>query len=115
MRIGQKMLIPTPELIRSVIESLQQGTSLSMSELRKALANRASAEVTCPVTTSLYLKKLVLAEWLKHQSSASNQQEESSEKMSPFWRVIDPTMPLFKKLDSVIQEFIMAQRGREGI
>lgn len=115
MKAGQTMVVPTPELIQSVIEATSKGKEFSLSDLRQALAEQTSAEVACPVTTSIFLRKLIVSEWSQHQTLPSEQDGSSSKAMFPFWRVINPTMPLYKKLDPAIQSFILAQRKNEGI
>jgi hypothetical protein len=68
MKAGQTMVVPTPELIRSIIEATSEGEQLSLTALRQVLAARTSAEVACPVTTSIFLRKLIMTEWSKHQT-----------------------------------------------
>jgi hypothetical protein len=115
MKAGQTMVVPTPELIRSVIEDTSEGQQLSLSALREVLAARTSAEVACPVTTSIFLRKLIVMEWAQRQKLPTGELENSQRTTLPFWRVVNPTMPLHKKLDPAIQSFILAQREHEGI
>lgn len=115
MQAGQTMVVPTPELIRSVIEGTSKGEQFALTSLRQALAARVSAEVACPVTTSIFLRKLIVTEWSQKQALPTGEPENSLKPMLPFWRVVNPTMPLYKKLDSAIQSFILAQRQQEGI
>jgi hypothetical protein len=115
MKAGQTMVVPTPELVRSVIEATSEGMPFSLSDLRQELAARASAEVACPVTTSIFLRKLIVTEWSKHQTLLSGDPDISLKAMFPFWRVVDPKMPLYKKLDPAIQSFVLTQRDRENI
>jgi hypothetical protein len=115
MKAGQTMLVPTPELIRSVIEGMSLGEQLSLSCLREVLAARASTQVACPVTTSISLRKLIVAEWSKHQTLPNGKPVISLNAMLPFWRVVNPSMSLYKKLDPAIQSFVLAQREHEGI
>lgn len=115
MKAGQTMVVPTPELIRSIIEATSEGEQLSLTALRKLLAARTSAEVACPVTTSIFLRKLIVMEWSKHHSLPNGEHDVSPKAILPFWRVVNPTQPLYKKLDPAIQSFILAQRHHEGI
>jgi hypothetical protein len=115
MKAGQTMVVPTPELIQSVIETTTKGMEFSLSALRQALAERTSAEVACPVTTSIFLRKLIVSEWSQHQTLPTKDQGNSRKVMFPFWRVVNPKMPLYNKLDPAIQSFILAQRKNEGI
>ncbi len=115
MKAGQRMVVPTPDLIRNVIEGVPQGQQLSLPALRNLLASRAGTEVACPVTTSLFLRKLVEAEWSKLQTLPAEERDASLKSLLPFWRAIHPKMPLYKKLDPAIQSFVLAQRESEGI
>jgi hypothetical protein len=115
MRTGQLMVIPTSELIREAIEDTSFGQALSLTDLRKALAARTQAEVACPVTTSIFLRKLIQAEWSASQTQSDRARKNSSTTMLPFWRVINQGMPLFKKLEPAVQAFILAQRKDEGL
>jgi hypothetical protein len=115
MKAGQTMVVPTTELIRYTIEAMSEGESFSLSDLRQAMATRVTAEVACPVTTSIFLRKLIVTECSQYQPLPTGEPDNSIKAMLPFWRVVNPTMPLFKKLDLAIQSFILAQRKREGI
>lgn len=115
MKAGQTMVIPTPELIRSVIEGTSEGEHLSLPALRKLLAARTSADVACPVTTGIFLRKLIMTEWSKHKMLPTGKPDTSLKAMLPFWRVVNPTMPLYKKLDPAIQLFVLSKREHEGI
>ncbi len=115
MKAGQTMVVPTPELIRSVIEGTSYGEQLSLSTLREMLAARTTADVACPVTTSIYLRKLIMAAWSKHQALPTGEPDLSATEMLPFWRVVNPAMPLYKKLDPAIQLFVLSKREHEGI
>jgi hypothetical protein len=115
MKAGQTMVVPTPELIRSVIEGTSEGEQLSLSALREELAARTTADVACPVTTSIFLRKLIMTEWSKHQTLPTGEPNISLNAMLPFWRVVNPAMPLYKKLDPAIQLFVLSKREHEGI
>lgn len=115
MKTGQKMVVPTPELIRSVIEATSEGEHLSLPALRELLAARTTADVACPVTTSIFLRKLIMSEWSKHKMLPTGEPDTSLKAMLPFWRVVNPTMPLYRKLDPAIQLFVLSKREHEGI
>jgi hypothetical protein len=115
MKAGQTMVVPTPELIRSVIEGTSEGEHLSLPALRELLSARTTADVACPVTTSIFLRKLIMTEWSKFQMLPTGEPDTSLKAMLPFWRVVNPTMPLYKKLDPAIQLFVLSKREHEGI
>ena len=115
MKAEQTMVVPTPELIRSIIEATSEGEQLSLTDLRQVLAARTSADVACPVTTSIFLRKLILMEWSKRHELLNGEPDISPKAILPFWRVVNPMQPLYKKLDPAIQSFILTQRQHEGI
>jgi hypothetical protein len=115
MKAGQTMVVPTPELIRSVIEGMSEGEQLSFAAFRGLLAVRSTADVACPVTTSIFLRKLIIAEWSKQQGLPTGDPDNSPSEILPFWRVVSPAMPLYKKLDPAIQLFVLSKRKYEGI
>jgi hypothetical protein len=115
MQPGQLMVVPTQELIKTVVEGTRKGQALSMPELRQTLAKRVSADVACPVTTSIYLRKLIESEWSQEHSTPRDTEHRSTKGLTPFWRVVAPGMPIYKKLEPSIQAFIVSQRALEGI
>ena len=54
--MGQRMLIPTPLLIDEYIRQVPRGQSTTTEQIRKDLASRFRAEVTCPLTTGIFLR-----------------------------------------------------------
>jgi hypothetical protein len=115
MQPGQLMVVPTQELIKAVVEGTRKGQTLSIPELRQTLAKRVSADVACPVTTSIYLRKLIESEWSQEHSTPRDTELRSTKGLTPFWRVVAPDMPIYKKLEPSIQAFIVSQRALEGI
>lgn len=83
--------------------------------LRELLAARTTADVACPVTTSIFLRKLIMTEWSKHKMLPTGEPDNSLKAMLPFWRVVNPTMALYKKLDPAIQLFVLSKHEHEGI
>ena len=89
MKKGQKMYISSPEEVASYIQGLPCGTIRTPKEMRADLALQAGAEVTCPVSTGIFLR-LAIEDVLKMFSI-----EESP---LPFWRVVDEKHAVLKKL-----------------
>ena len=50
------MLIPTPKLIDAYIRQIPEGKAVDSQTLRKDLALQNGAEVTCPLTTGIFLR-----------------------------------------------------------
>lgn len=92
IRVGQKMLIPTPGLIDEYIRQIPKGKTVDSATLRKDLAIEHGAEVTCPLTTGIFLRIVAEAAYEEYQQGAP------INKITPFWRVIDEKSSTAKKL-----------------
>lgn len=104
---GQKMLISTPREIAEAVKQVKKGSTLTVAELRTQLAQAHQADVTCPLTTGIFLR--IGSELALEQLAAG----ESITKVMPFWRVVDEKSPLAKKLTCGPQ-FIADQRAAES-
>ena len=108
MKKGEIMLVPTPGMIDAFIRAIPRGVSMDISSLRKTLAARHGAEVTCPITTGLHLRTVAEAASEAYQSGAS------LDEITPFWRVLDERTTTAKKLSAGF-DLIVAQRRLEGL
>ena len=106
IQAGQKMLIPTPRLVDEYIRQIPEGTFVDMATLRKDLALERGAEVTCPLTTGIFLRIVAEAAYEEHEKG------KPLNKITPFWRVIDERSPTAKKL-TFGTAFLKAQRAKE--
>lgn len=106
MRAGQLMLISTPAEIDQLVRKLPEGTAWTISDLRKELARRHKADITCPVTTGIFVR--INAEVALEDIAAGK----SPDEVMPFWRVVDPNSPLAKKI-SCGPDFIDQMRQQE--
>ena len=90
MKVGDKMLIATPKIIDEYINQVPKSYTVDMKTMRKDLALTHQAEVTCPVTTGIFLRIV---------SEVSYENIIQGEKSpTPFWRVVDPKSKLANKL-----------------
>jgi hypothetical protein len=105
---GTAMLISSPKEIQGFIRSVPLGKSVPVAEMRDELAKRHKAEVTCPLTTGIFLR--IVAEAAPEDLEKGAKLEE----ITPFWRVISPKDNLAKKLKCG-PEFLEARRAAEGI
>ena len=108
MKAGEIMLVPTPRLLDEFIRAIPRGASLDVADLRKAMAQRFGAEVTCPITTGFHLRTVAEAAFEALSGGAP------LEALTPFWRVLDARAPTTKKL-SFGSALIAAQRRAEGL
>lgn len=104
---GDRMLIATPALVEAAVREIPAGQTRSMKQLRAELAERHEADGTCPLTTGIFLRIAAEAAWERHQEG------EALDETMPFWRVVEPTGPLAKKL-ACGADFVWRQREREG-
>ena len=100
------MLIPTPKLIDKYIQGIGVGERINIKTLRKDLAIAHNADYTCPVTTGIFLRIVAEANYEKLQEG------KRFEKITAFWRVIEPNSALAKKL-TFGQDFLLQQIEKE--
>lgn len=108
IREGQMMLIPTPKIVDAYIRQIPKGQAVDSDTIRKDLAAEFHAEVTCPLTTGIFIRIVAEAAYEEYQKG------KPLNKITPFWRVIGEKSPAAKKLTfgtSLLKE----QRKKEGI
>jgi hypothetical protein len=108
IKAGQMMLIPTPKIVDEYIRQIPKGRQTNTETLRKDLAAEYHAEVTCPLTTGIFIRITAEAAFEEYQ------QGKPLNKITPFWRVITEKSPAAKKLTFGI-EFLIEQRKKEGL
>lgn len=106
MKPGQLMLISTPQEIDAWIRDLKPGELRTLDELRESLANKHQAEVTCPATTSIFLRIVAELAWEEIQAGASPKD------VTPFWRVVEPNSKLALRL-SCTKEWLAEMRSTD--
>jgi len=74
------MLIPTPKLVDDLIRRIPKGRLATVSELRRKLAVDFKADVTCPLTTGIFLR--IAAE------AAEEDRTRGRKRITPYWRVV---------------------------
>ena len=80
-RFGQgTMLIPTPMLVDEMIRKVPKGKLITGSELRRKLASDFATDVTCPLTTGIFIR--IAAE------TAEEDRAHGKRRLTPYWRVI---------------------------
>jgi len=105
---GQMMLIPTPKIVDDYIRQIPKGKSVDMVTLRKDLAAEYHAEVTCPLTSGIFVRIAAEAAYEAYEKGTP------LKNITPFWRIIDEKSPTAKKL-SFGTDFLIEQRRKEGI
>ncbi|HEU4471837.1 MAG TPA: hypothetical protein VFR58_12170 [Flavisolibacter sp.] len=105
---GQLMLIPTPKLVDAYIRQIPEGRQVDMQTMRKDLAAEYHAEVTCPLTTGIFVRIAAEAAFEEYEQGAS------LNRITPFWRVITEKSTTAKKL-SFGTELLKTLRKKEGL
>jgi hypothetical protein len=108
MRSGQMMLIPSPKLLDDFIRKIPKGKTVDIATMRTQLAKSQRAEVSCPVTTGIFLRVVVEA---ANEAHASGKPVDG---ITPVWRVVDPKAAVLKKV-SFDPTWMMDQRAGEGV
>jgi hypothetical protein len=108
IKAGQLMLIPSPLLVDDYIRQIPRGCSVTMETLRRDLALEYGAEVTCPLTTGMFVRIVAEAAYEAFENGTPVEQ------ITPFWRVIDDTSPMARKL-SFGTDFLIEQRREERL
>ncbi len=108
MKAGSIMYISNPRTIDAYIRNIPKGKSVDIKTMRNDLAIEHDAEVTCPVTTGIFLR--IVAEAANEQL----QQGKALNKITPIWRVINPKMTLAAKF-TFGTKWIAEQRKKEKL
>ena len=108
VKTGQMMLIPTPKIVDAYIRQIPTGREVDTETLRKDLAAEYHAEITCPLTTGIFIRIAAEAAYEEYQKGTP------VNKITPFWRVISEKSPAAKKL-TFGTKFLIEQRKKEGI
>ena len=107
IQAGQMMLIPTPLLVDAYIRQIPKGKLVDVATIRKDLAAEFHAEVTCPLTTGIFIRIAAEAAYEEYEKGTP------LNKITPFWRVIDAKSPMAKKLTFGIG-FLKEQQKKEA-
>ena len=99
----RRMLFPSEALLAAAIAEVPAG-GCGLTELRRRMAARYGASVTCPVTTQRLLRDIA--------RSAVKAWEAGDRAITPFWRVVDPQTPT-ARLMAGGADFIRARRAEE--
>jgi hypothetical protein len=106
MRAGQIMLVPTARMIADFIAAIPPGKTVDTKAMRRELANRHNAEVTCPIYTGYHLRTVAEAALEAHATGLP------PEAITPFWRVLDELSPTTGRLPNG-QAFVAERRAAE--
>jgi hypothetical protein len=74
------MLIPSPREVDALIRAVRKGNVITISKIREQLAAKYSADVTCPMTTGIFVR---IASEAAEEEAASGKT-----RITPYWRVV---------------------------
>jgi hypothetical protein len=95
-RFGEgTMLIPRPLDVDAMIRTVKKGCLVTQSEIRNALAGRFQADVTCPITTGIFVR--IAAEAAEEDARAGKK------RVTPYWRVVRDDGGLIEKLPGGVE------------
>ena len=106
-RFGQgMMLIPTPKLVDNLIRRIPKGKLVTVSELRRRLAADFAVDMTCPLTTGIFLR--IAAE------AAEEDRMNGRKRITGYWRVVKEDGTLNPKFPGGVNQQSRYLR-REGL
>ena len=76
-----RMLVPTPLLVAKTLRRVPAGRLITPAQLRARLARQAGADLTCPMTTGIFLNILA--------GATEEALAEGRRPVAPYWRVVD--------------------------
>lgn len=106
MRAGQIMLVPTTRMIADFMSAIPPGQTVDTKTMRRELAERHHAEVTCPIYTGYHLRTVAEAALEAHSAGMP------VEAITPFWRVLDEQSATTGRLPDGLA-FVAARRAAE--
>jgi hypothetical protein len=84
------MLIPRPLDVDATIRKTGKGSLITPSQIRESLARANEADVTCPLTTGIFIR--IAAE------AAEEDLRNGKKRITPYWRVVREDGSLMEKL-----------------
>ena len=106
MRAGQIMLVPTARMIADFMSAIPPGQTVDTKAMRRDLATRHHAEVTCPIYTGYHLRTVAEAALEAYAAGVP------ADAITPFWRVLDEDSPTTGRLPNGLT-FVAARRAAE--
>ena len=98
-----KMLIPNPLDVDALVRRVQRGKLATVDQIRERLARDFGADLTCPLTTGIFLR--IAAEAAEEDATRGERD------ITPYWRVIKSDGSLNEKLPGGVEA--QAHRLRE--
>lgn len=100
-----KMLIPSPLEVETYMRAIPKGSVATISRMRADLAEKHSADVTCPLTSGIFIR--IAAE------AAEEDARLGTARITPYWRMVKDDGSLNPKLPGGV-EAQAAKLRKEG-
>lgn len=112
-----KMLVPSPLDLDALIRKVEKGKLVTDKQIREHLANKFKVDLTCPMTTGIFLR--IVAE------AAEEDLRAGAEEITPYWRVVKPGGRLMEKFPGGVEaqaahlraegHILEPSKGKEGL
>ena len=89
---GSKLHISCPVEVAAELKTIAPGFTMSIQAFRRQLAAKTNCDATCPVSTSIFLRIVAEHSWEEYCRKGSTRD------VAPFWRVVESSSPMAKKL-----------------
>ncbi len=74
------MLVPSPRDVDAFIRTVRKGSLVTIKRIREYLAGKYEADVTCPLTTGIFV-------WITAEA-AEEAARQGKSRITPYWRVV---------------------------
>lgn len=107
IKAGQMMFVGTPMIVDEYIRKIPFGSTRTIVALRNELARRNKCDVTCPVSTAIFIR--MVGEAALEDLAEGKKPDE----VAPFWRVLEGKDKITGKLN-VEPDWVDQQRTMES-
>jgi len=97
------MLVPSPKEVDAFIRTVRKGSVATVSQIRRFLAGKYSVDVTCPLTTGIFIR--IAAEAAEEDAS------KGKTGITPYWRVVKDDGSLNPKFPGGVERQAERLRG----
>ena len=78
---GRTMVVPSPHDVDAFIRTIPKGRVATVHEIREYLAGKYAVDVTCPLTTGIFV-------WIAAEAAEEAAREGKKTRLTPYWRVV---------------------------
>ena len=108
MPSGSLMLIANTKILDEYIKDIPKGDFISTKKIRIDLAKQFGCDVTCPLTTGIFIRIISEAAYQEYKNG------NTLSSITPFWRVVNKNSNLAHKLACGVS-FIVERQKYEKI